>query len=142
MTQLTDNIWIGDSSVSWRDVRASKIDGVLNVAQDLRGIMGWPDVEYMQVGLIDGPGNPATSYCAAALALSALIGRHKRILVCCHTGSRSMAVVMMYLNIAAGHSWDGLLALLRERVDADLPIPNAAHRAAFDGMDWRLLASI
>ena len=53
-----------------------------------------------------------------------------------------MAVAMMYLNIAASHSWDGLLALLRERVDADLPVPHVAHMDAFNNMDWRMLASI
>lgn len=142
MTQLTESIWIGDSSITWRTVRSAKIGAVLNVAQDLKGDLGWPNVEYMQVGLIDGPGNPTASYIAAVLALSSLLERHRRVLVCCHTGSRSVVVAMMLLNITANHDWNGLLVLLKERVDTELPVPHEAHKIAFDNMNWELLASL
>jgi len=135
--RLTETIWIGDSSDS-----SLRFDAVLNVAQDLRGACGWPDVEYMQVGLIDGPGNPPSAYCAAVLALEALLSRHTRVLVCCHTRARSLAVVMMYLNIGSEYGWDGLLELLRERVDVDLPVPHEAHRKMFDQIDWQLLDNL
>jgi hypothetical protein len=135
--RLTDTIWIGDSADS-----ILRVNAVLNVAQDLRGAVGWPDVEYMQVGLIDGPGNPLTTYYAAVLALSTLVKRHRRTLVCCHTGGRSLAVAMMYLNTTAGHDWEGLLGLLRERVDVGLPVPHGAHKVAFGMIDWKLLARI
>ena len=141
MIHVAENIWIGDSVVSWRELRSAGIGAVLNVAQDLRGTLGWPNVEYMQVGLVDGPGNPPSAYCAAVLALAALSSR-RRTLVCCHTGSRSLAVVLMYLNVSAGRGWDGLVDLLRERVDEDLPVPHEAHIEAFDEMDWKSLANI
>lgn len=138
MIRLSDRLWVGDSSVTAREVRTHKIKALLNVAQDLRGEMGWPDTEYMQVGLIDGPGNPIQVYCAAALSLWTLAKRH-RTLVFCHTGGRSLAVAVMYMNVAAGHSWDGIMSLLAESVDTELPVPHEAHMAAFDKMDWQLL---
>ena len=142
MIRITENIWIGNSSTTWRATRDAKIGAVLNVAQDLRGMLGWPDVEYMQVGLVDGPGNSTASYCAAVLALSALVDRHKRVILCCHTCSRSIAVAMMYLSMESGQDWDELTAVLSERIDEDVPVPHGAHRTAFDNMDWRLLKSI
>lgn len=137
MIQLTETIRIGDSSDS-----PLKVDAVLNVAQDMRGDCGWPDVEYMQVGLIDGPGNTLSAYCSAVLALATLCKRHDRVLVCCHTGSRSLAVALMYLSVASDHSWDALLDLLRERVDKELPIPHKEHREAFGLMNWQPLAGM
>lgn len=119
-----------------------KISAVLNVAHDLRVLIGWPDVEYMHVGLVDGPGNAPAAYCAAVLALATLVARKHRVLVCCHTGGRSVAAAMMYLNVGVGRGWDDLLELLRERVDVRLPVPHAAHRAAFSRMNWRVLANM
>lgn len=141
MIQVAEKIWIGNSATRWRDYRNLRIKGVLNVAQDLRGIVGWPDVEYMQVGLIDGPGNLISTYCAAVLSLAALV-RHHRTLVFCHTGSRSMAVAAMYLNESAGRNWDDLMMLLGERVDEELPKPHPAHHEAFDRMNWSLLRTL
>lgn len=139
MIHLTDRIWIGDAT-AWRNAKLFNIGAVLNVAQDLRCDCGWPDVEYAQVGLVDGPGNLLCMYRAAALALMSLVERHNT-LVCCHGGSRSMAVVLMYLGMVSGRKWDDLLDLLRERADIDLPIPHPAHKEAFDKIDWRLLMS-
>lgn len=141
MIRLSDTLWIGDSSVGQRELWSSRIGAALNVAQDLRADIGWPDVEYMQVGLIDGPGNPLGAYYSAVLALDSLLLR-RNTLVFCHTGSRSMAVGAIYLNAKAGLKWDELIALLRERVDGDLPSPHKAHREAFDRIDWKLLEKI
>lgn len=137
MIRLTGNIWIGDSASS-----PLKMDAVLNVAQDMRGDCGWPDVEYMQVGLVDGPGNPPSAYCAAVLALAALCRRHRRVLVCCHTGSRSVAVVLMYVSILTDRSWDDSLVLLRERADGDIPDAHDAHKRVFDRIDWKTVTGI
>lgn len=111
---------------------------VLNVAHDLRGKVGWPDVVYMQVGLIDGPGNTHAAYCAAALALHALQERGPTM-VFCHNGGRSLAVVLMYLNLLSPHRWDDLLAILKERIDVKLPEVNEAHITAFNQIDWEKL---
>ncbi len=134
-----ENLWLGGAV--GHNIAAAKITGVLNVAQDLRGYVGWPEVDYMQVGLVDGPGNPIAAYCSAVLALETLL-RRARTLICCHSGSRSMAVVLMYLNAAYGGGWDGCLVRLNERVDMALPVPHAAHRAAFDKVNWKLLSTL
>ena len=142
MIQLGERLWIGDSD----DERHADLDevgvgAVLNVAQDLHGVRGWMNgVEYAQVGLIDGPGNPPSAYYAAVAALGTLV-RRWRTLVVCHTGSRALAVALMYLNVHPRRGWDDLLALVRERVDGELPVPHEAHRAAFDKLNWRVLVS-
>jgi hypothetical protein len=141
MIKLTDNLWIGDSA---DEVYADLVDigAVLNVAQDLQGTRGWMDgVEYMQVGLIDGPGNVPAAYHAAVLALAALLKRN-RTLVCCHTGGRALAVSLMWLHLTSGRGWDSWLAILCERVEGELPIPHEAHKEAFNRMNWRLLSSV
>jgi len=95
----------------------------------------------MQVGLIDGPGNPIAAYHAAVLALATLIKRG-RALVYCHTGGRSLAVAVMYLNCSAHwRKWEDWMQLLNERIEVDLPVPHDAHRAAFDKINWDNLAA-
>lgn len=141
MIQLANRLWIGDSAVTGRDLMAEGVGAVLNVAQDLRGYVGWPDVEYMQVGLVDGPGNPLSSYYAAVLALGSLLKRHGA-LVFCHTGSRSVVVAAMYVNVGMCCTWDRMVTMLSEKVDEDLPTPHEAHIKAFGEMDWKQLRKI
>lgn len=128
LVQLTDDVWVGNSA----DEKGSDLKGwaALNVAHDLRPTRGWPDVEYAHVGLVDGPGNPPEAYCAAVMALAALIAKGRRVMVCCHTGSRSVAVVAMYLHSVNGLGWDHNMELLKERAAGDLPEPHRAHREA------------
>lgn len=144
MIQLADRIWIGDSSTKLRDIRSAKIGGVMNTAIDLKSSVGWPEVEYAQVGIIDGPGNPPSAYCAAVLALTALVSRHRTV-VYCHTGGRSLAVVMMYINMTVPYApirWDDMMSILSERTDAGLPPVHEAHRSAFEEINWRQLVGI
>lgn len=141
MIRIDENIWIDGSGAGWRDVRRAKITAVLNVARDLLGTIGWPDVEYAQVGLVDGPGNLPADYCSAVSALYSLSNRH-RTLVCCHTGSRSLAVVLMLSSIISSSSWDEALKLLNERVDQDLPSVHEAHREVFENTSWVALRAI
>ena len=143
MIRLNEHIWIGDSADErYTDIDTECIGAILNVAQDLQARGHRRGVEYMQVGIIDGPGNPPAAYHAAVLALVTLLKRHEQVLVCCHTGGRSLAVAILHMGMTTGHDWDGLLGILRERVDAVLPVPHAAHRAAFSKMNWRLLNSV
>ena len=141
MIRLTEQLWIGDSA-DGRNLEALGITAILNVAHDLRSFAGWPEVEYAQVGLIDGPGNLPAAYHATILTLISLLGRHKQVLVCCHTGSRSMAVALMYLNLTFARGWDSWLDVLNEYVDLNLPEPHAAHRIAFDAIQWESLRGI
>lgn len=141
MILIGDGLWIGNSG-DGLNLGALGIRGLLNVAQDLRGWCGWPEVEYMQVGLIDGPGNPPGAYHAAVLALATLRARGS-VGVCCHTGSRSLAVAMMYMEASRVNlGWATRLALLQERVYVDLPVPHEAHQHAFDRMRWAVLKSM
>lgn len=144
MIRLTDHIWLGHATDEGNaDLEAEGVTAILNVAQDLQATRGWKNgIEYAHVGLIDGPGNPLSAYCAAVLALDSLLKRNDQVLVCCHAGSRSLAVILMHLNLAGRNGWDGCLDILRERVDWTLPTPHAAHRAAFDKLNWRFLSSI
>lgn len=134
MMKFADNLWVGNS----RDEQTADVDAVLNVAKDLAPTRGWPKVDYMHVGLVDGPGNPLSAYCAAVLALATLMRTGKRVLVNCHEGrSRSVSVAIMYLALVANcRSWDDQVAVLRERIDSELPVPHPAHREAFDSIDW------
>lgn len=137
MIKIADKIWIGDSRDAER-LGAPDCTAVLNVAHDLSLKGGWPDVEYMQVGLIDGPGNRLPAYCAAVLALASLAAKH-RVMVCCHTMSRSLAVVVMYHNACFNRGWEEWMQLLCERADWPLPEPATAHKEAFERIDWKQL---
>lgn len=140
MIKLTDDgLWVSPiNQVRMDSLSRFGIGAMLNVAQDLNIVVGWPTIEYMQVGLIDGPGNPLSAYSSAVLALETLLTRHKT-LVCCHGGSRSMAVVLMYLHLVSDKGWTDLFEILSEKVDKLLPVPNDVHKEAFDVMDWKAL---
>ena len=126
----TDVVWIGDSDAERGDVPEG-VGAILNVAQDMVAKHTWDHgIECMQVGLIDGPGNDSTAYCAAVLALHALLQKHS-VLVCCHSGGRALAVVLMHQCVLSGRSWQSLLDSLQERVDGLLPTVHLAHRDAF-----------
>lgn len=139
MIRLTDNLWIGNATTKVDIIHAVDIGAILNVAQDLHGVTGWPEVEYMQVGLIDGPGNPTSAYYAAILALVTLLNRYNQVMMFCHGGSRSTAIAVMHANLTSGLGFDRCLSMTQERVDIDLPTPHQAHKDAFDMIDWTLL---
>ena len=141
MILLMRGLWVGDAmDEAHADLENLGVGGLLNVAQDLEGTRGWSHgYEYMQVGLIDGPGNPMSAYRAAVLALSVMLRRHDT-LVYCHSGGRSLAVALMCLNMTAGREWDDLMTLMGERVEGYLPVPHQAHRQAFEAMDFDLLS--
>lgn len=144
MIRLADNLWIGgehDEALATSD--DSEVDAVLNVAQDMHATCGWRyGIDYMQVGLVDGPGNTPGAYCAAVLALDVLIERGRCVLVCCHGGSRSMAVVIMWMHAVSRTGWEHRMQLLEEQVDQELPRPHQAHRDAFNEINWKLLSSV
>lgn len=135
MIRLTENIWIGGIH-SWHNAPTLGIGGVLCVAQDARSHAdcGWPDLEYMQVGLIDGPGNPPGAYVSAALALETLLGRHTQVLVFCHCGGRSLVTVLIRLCIDNDKPWDEMLALLNERSNLTLPAIHEVHLEALTNL--------
>lgn len=144
MIHMIDNIWIGDSS-ALRNVPPLQITTVLNVASDLYNENNMADVEYMQVGLIDGPGNSMSLYYSAILALAAIVKKNVKVLVCCHSCTRSLAVVIMYLNSVGesfDNNWDSVFQMLQERVDIDLPVPNEVHKEAFNKINWDLLKKL
>lgn len=150
MFKVAENIWIGEGKDEQKTLRYVKqsgtVDCVLVVAQDMTPSYGWEDgVEYMQVGLIDGPGNPLAAYHAAVLSLAAML-RRGRVLVCCHDGGRSLAVAIMYLYLTgAGPSWDEALERLWGADgcrDRDVPRPHDAHRKAFFLMDWGMMKRV
>lgn len=130
------------NSHDWRAAKTTGIIGLLNVAHDLGCSGAAPGLEYMQVGLIDGPGNPQGVYYSAVLALGVLLGRHKRVLVYCHDGkSRSVAVAVAYLNtLVRQRNWHAWFDIMYERTGVRLPQMNVAHCDALDNMNWQLLA--
>lgn len=151
LIKVTDNVWVGDSYQEYRaylwQVANEEVQlAVLNVAQDLQCSRGWNSgIEYAQVGLIDGPGNPQAMYASAVIALECLASR-THVLVCCHSGGRALAVAVMSARLRARcGKWDEILQLISERSGcemADLPVIHEAHRKAFDRMDWGLLQAL
>lgn len=137
MVEIIENLFIGNSGDGYDRSKAY----LLNVAQDLPGVRGWPTCTYEQVALVDGPGNPLTSYIAAVM----LLFNHVKlgtVMVYCHEGSRSLTVVLMYLHIVTGLGWDGCLQMVRERVEEELPVPHEAHREAFAKINWPLIRTL
>lgn len=131
-------IWIGDSAdESHADLDTEDIGAILNVAQDMPSTRGWyHGIEEMHVGLIDGPGNETSTYWAAVLALFALLRRHNT-LVCCHSGGRALAVVIMFQEFAKtptkrrSRTWHEWVTLLSEKTGQPLPEVNPIHVEAF-----------
>ena len=139
MIRIDQGLWIG-VGLETNHAAAYSITGLLNAAHDLQCSVGWNDnIECMQVGLIDGPGNLHSAYYAAVLSLSVLHKRHKNVMVYCHEGSRALAVAIMYLQTKARRRWHEWYNLVRERIDVDLPEVNKAHIDMFDKLNWNLL---
>lgn len=119
---VADGLWAGDSAAE----KDADVSDVLNVAHDLKSTRGW------RVGLVDGPGNRIEVYCAALYALHALRLEGRPVLVCCHSGSRALAVCAMYSALLNGCSWDNVMALLCERAECTLPEIHQAHFHALE----------
>lgn len=100
MNQITDNIWVGNSSDARNReaLQSVGIGTILNVAIDLHPALGWNDkfVHY-HVGLSDGE-NGREYYEAAVGILKNLDSRNIKVLVHCHEGSsRSCFIVGCHL---------------------------------------------
>lgn len=138
-------IWIGNSGMEYQPTevyRAQKVDGLLNVAVDLTCTHGWWEgIHTCQVGLIDGPGNELSAYASAMLALRTLL-KTRNTLVVCHTGTRAMAVVVMYQAVMASCAWDEALTTLRERVEDDLPVPLLIHKENFERLNHKAIKAL
>lgn len=157
MIEITERIWIGVAKDE-REVDLAKlgIAAILNVAQDMQGTRGWAwRFEAAHVGLIDGPGNPLFAYSAAILTLHTLLDRHDKVMVFCHNGGRSLAVVLMYLILKRGKgntqfstflscwtTWDGMLEYLKAICGPKLPTIHAAHKEAFEKLSLSLLEGL
>ncbi len=105
------------------------ITAVLNVAYDL-DISYFEDdvpaykfkIEYHKAGMIDGPGNEATTLAAAAYLLVQILERHDKVFVHCHAGvSRAPTVVSTYLAYAQGISFDEALEAVKAKRTAANP---------------------
>lgn len=142
MIRLSEKLLIGDSADEYHADIEDGIVGILNVAHDLTPTKGWWNgLAYAQVGLVDGPGNALYLYVTAVLTLHMLMQKGP-VLVCCHSGTRSLVVALMYTNVFARRGYDGCLDILSERVDIVLPVPSEAHRQMFDQIHWAYLARI
>lgn len=142
MNQITDRIWIGDSTdAQHANLAENGINAILNVAGDLQGVRGCNNgIHYAQCGLIDGPGNNLSAYYSAVLQLGNLIKLGKTVLVHCHAGwSRSPAVVACYLHAFDRRGWDHHMNMIAER--RPQICPSKAHEEAFAQMDWYWLSS-
>jgi protein-tyrosine phosphatase len=117
MTQITERIFIGDAD----DQPFSQLSAVLNVATDLR-VRVWQEAEYVQVGLIDGPGNLPGAILAAVLMLNQLLQRHKQVIVICHGGrGRSGLIVALYLCTRFDAKFESTLDIVRQNRPEAMP---------------------
>ncbi len=142
MTNITTNLWIGGSfDAEHGDLKKHGINALLNVAHDLNPSRCWREgYLYAQCGLVDGPGNTMAAYHAATLMLASMMAAEKCVLVYDHLGGRALAVALFYLNITGRRGWEEWLTLLRERHDK-VKEPHAAHKEAFNRINWRLMAA-
>lgn len=152
LTKTIPNLYIGD----YEDEKHAKVCTILNVANDLIPTRGWHwGIEYAHIGLIDGPGNTTALYSAAVLALHSLVSNSEdKILVCCHSGGRSMAVAVMYLIIKRGKRadhptflnywtpWDRVVEELHNQCDIQLPGIHEAHKTAFEKLPLSLIEGL
>lgn len=160
LIEVATNLWIGNSDEEGMIVHhRPMMDAVLITAHDMVPTNDWKDkIEYMHVGLVDGPGNPLAAYHAAVLALVALVkrGEGQKVLICDHDGGRSLAVVIMYLYLLGeGPSWDEAVDRMMD-AEEEQPKPHDArcealerlghkdnaHRKAFFLMDWGMMSHV
>lgn len=146
MLEVANNLWIGDSGDEKFIARhRPPMDAVLVVANDLVPTNDWRDkLEYMHIGLLDGPGNPLAGYHAAVLGLVALLKRKEgaKVMVCDHDGGRALAVAIMALYLFGDcPSWDEAIGRLRAN-HSKVPDVNPAHRRAFFLMDWGFMLRV
>ena len=125
MDFITDRIAIGNrrEAADIEMLHENGITAVLNVAYDLD--IRFPSldsspyrfaIEYHKVGLIDGPGNEATTLAAAVYMLAQLFERHKKVFVHCHAGiSRSTTVVTVYLAETERINLNDALAVVQKQ---------------------------
>ncbi len=142
MTRLTDYIWIGDSAdAASSDLNEPKIAVLFNCAHDLQCIRGWVHgVEYVHVGLVDGPGNSLATYTAALLRLCSVVLGKQRVLVYDHDGgSRATALVIMCMHALHRRGWVHWLEWVRSKLDQQVA-PHDAHFHAFNAVNWRLVS--
>lgn len=152
-TSEKGSIWIGNSGDERGDnLSGNGIGAILCVSQDMWPTHCWADgYETGHVGLIDGPGNTITMYCAAILALHNLLTRNS-VLLCCHDGGRSVAVALMYLSLREGcikervdflrrRSWEEVFMIMVDKV-GKLPIPHKVHIEAFSKIPFGILETL
>jgi hypothetical protein len=155
--EVVDGLWAGNWNA---DNVVNDGAAVFNVAVDLSPYLALARVrdweEYAHVGLIDGPGNTLATYCAAVLTLARLVNQYDQVFVCCHSGSRSLVVVTMYLTLAGGRrrpnvntwsywpEWAGKYGEVTKQCNmvqpsVVLPEIHQAHIDAHNKMPWGLL---
>jgi hypothetical protein len=146
--KITDYIWVGNSEDEKSALRLAQfdvIDSVLIVANDMwysSGLASNRWLQQMHVGIVDGPGNMLVTYHAAVLALASLVAQGHRVMVCCHSCSRSLAIVIMYQYLMGdGPSWDEAVERLKV-IFNKMPELHEAHRRAFYVMDWGMLTRV
>lgn len=165
MIRLTDELWIGVSNDAYlekreqivkacNNLKSVGVTAILNVAHDLRCSLGWPDFECAQVGIVDGPGNEISGYCAAILALVSLRRKHDKVIIYDHDGGRSLAIALMYLNLVSGKqqpvsmflgrwlTWGERLLTVDDSVRSLLPKVHPAHIEAFTKIPYGLLEAL
>ena len=155
MIKLSDNLWVGgsDDSLSVADLDVAV--AVLNVACDLDRDWRIPSgVTYTQVGLVDGPGNELSDYCAAVLCLKGMLRRNDHVLVYDHDGGRALVVALIYLQLDCGQvrrtpmawshwpTWAERFTMSVPPFQDDLPDVHDAHVEAFGKIPWGVLEAL
>ena len=148
--RVTDLVWIGESSdldPGAEDRIHPAFQGikvVFNCAADLDTHNLFGDVvEYVHLGLVDGPGNTMADYHAALLKLCGILCKKQRVMVHDHEiGSRTVALVIMALHAMYRRGWDYWLGIIREKTNKSDLTPHLEHRKAFNRVNWRLVSSI
>lgn len=115
IAQITGRLWLGNIAAAQDAgiLREHKITGVLNVSETPY----LSSVECFVCPLRDDERNQSETLLAASLLLHELISRHDRALVHCqHGGSRSVAVLMLYLRLNdVAKSFDEARAYIQAR---------------------------
>lgn len=135
--EITEHVFLGDANtITGGRLQEFGITALLNVAVDLEAI-NLKGYICDKVSIVDGP-NPPDLYLAAAGVLSARVDAGNNVLVYCHGGiSRSVAVVLFYLNAADPQGWDYWLSFIHEKKWCN---PHAAHKQVFESIEWDKLA--
>ena len=122
LSQISDNIWVGDYA-HLADAVTAGCNAVVNVASTLDYVPPG-GVSYRKIGMADDGTDPCNTYEAAIDAINSFIAQSKVVFINCVAGvNRGPTMVMLYLHEYWGYTWSEAQDYVEDRHTDSSPWP-------------------